>query len=344
MSLTASAARTADRVAKRFGYRVFPDWALHSRQIDEIDSLDKSEAPPTVRGEGSDYLRRDNPRLLELRKLYESLDEALRTPLVWTEAYASQSNLTLFRGDSNWVYQQSSPQRVRSSLLAAYYILSNDRLGLMDKLSEDGAFGAITFEAAGRKVSRDLLDSILEIDFLDRHLHIGSRSGFAILDIGAGYGRLAHRVLTAFPALANYLCTDAVPESSFVCEYYLRFRGLGNRFKLVPPTEIKQAFQSTKVELAINIHSFSECKLNAVKWWLDRIASHGVRYFLIIPNGNDHGGQLLQNNIGEDMLPIIERSGYRLLVREPKYADPEVQKFAQSPTCFWLFERDSDVV
>ena len=46
-----------------------------------------------------------------------------------------------------------------------------------------------------------------------------------MLDIGAGYGRLAHRMSAAFPQLEDYCCVDAVPESTFLSEYYLRHRG-----------------------------------------------------------------------------------------------------------------------
>ncbi|MGA9063649.1 MAG: putative sugar O-methyltransferase [Terracidiphilus sp.] len=340
MTLIAPVGRLFDRAARRVGYRVFPDWVLHPSQVAEIDSIGKSDTAEAVPGADLDELRRDNPRLLELKNLYANLDETLRTPLVWTQEAASSPALTRFRGHNMWIFQQGDPHLdQRAYLLAAYYILANDRLGLMDKLAEDGAFGAITFQVAGRRVSRDLLDSILEIDFLDRHLHIAARPDFTILDIGAGYGRLAHRMLTAFPSLTRYLCTDAIPESTFVCEYYLQFRGLDSKSRAVTPLEIDKTLAVINVDLALNIHSFSECTLNAVQWWLDRLAAHEVRYFMIVPNTGNHGGQLLVNNVGADMLPVIERSGYRLIAREPKYRDPDVQKLALSPTWYWLFER-----
>jgi 2-polyprenyl-3-methyl-5-hydroxy-6-metoxy-1,4-benzoquinol methylase len=66
-------------------------------------------------------------------------------------------------------------------------------------LEEDDDFGAEVFDFHGKVVSRDLLDSIIEINFLDRHLGFSSRRAVNVLDIGAGYGRLAHRMATAFP-------------------------------------------------------------------------------------------------------------------------------------------------
>jgi hypothetical protein len=57
--------------------------------------------------------------------------------------------------------------------------------------------------------------SFFELYFLDNHLDIASRENVCILDIGAGYGRLAHRTVTALPNV-RYLCTDAVAVSTFI--------------------------------------------------------------------------------------------------------------------------------
>jgi putative sugar O-methyltransferase len=132
----------------------------------------------------------------------------------------------------------------------------------MERLDEDGLFGAYTFDFNGEKlVSRDLLDSILEINFLDRHLGLARREGFNLLDVGAGYGRLAHRLATAFPGTMRIYCTDAVSESTFLCEYYLRFRGLADRTEVVPLDEIEARLRTVRIDVATNIHSFSECPM-----------------------------------------------------------------------------------
>jgi len=328
-----------DRVARRFGYRVFPEWVLHPSQVEEIDSSEESAVVSAVSEEARTYLRRDHFRLDELRRLYAGLAEEVRTPLVWTEKFAAEAPLEYFRGDSMWVHQRGDAYlQERAYLLTTYYLLVNDHLHLLDKLTEDGAFGAVTFEVAGRRVSRDLLDSILEIGFLDRNLKIAANPELSILDVGAGYGRLAHRMLTAFPSLRRYRCTDVIPESSFVCEYYLKFRGHEGRFQVTPSTQIDDALRNDTTDLALNIHSFSECTLDAVNWWLERLARHGVRYLMIVPNAGNHGGQLLRNNVGQDMLPVVQRNGYGLIARESKFADPEVQKFGLNPTWYWLFE------
>jgi len=43
-------------------------------------------------------------------------------------------------------------------------------------------------------------------------------------------------------------------------------------------------------------------------------------------------------NDGHEILPIVARHGYELMVTEPKYLDPIVQKYALNPTFYYLFE------
>ena len=86
--------------------------------------------------------------------MYAALDEAVKAPLVWTEKFATTPDLgENFRGDNMWINQRDDRHlHERAYLLTAYYVLATDHLGLMEKLTEDGAFGAVTFEMAGRLV------------------------------------------------------------------------------------------------------------------------------------------------------------------------------------------------
>jgi len=212
-----------------------------------------------------------------------------------------------------------------------------DRLGLLDRLIEDENFGNFAFSIAGRQISRDLLDSIAEIYFLDRHLGLSSRVGFRVLDVGAGYGRLAHRMTSALGGVERYYCTDAVAVSTFVSEYYLRFRG-AEKAVVVPLDEIEAELRSQPVDLAINIHSFSQCRMEAIEWWIRLLSRHRVRNLMIIPNRSSSGGERLLTNDGQDFLPLLEQYGYRTIVKEPKYLDPVVQEFGLLPTWHHLLE------
>ena len=184
-----------------------------------------------------------------------------------------------------------------------------ERLGLLDRLDEDGLFGVHTFTIDGRRVSRDLLDSALELAFLERHLGISRGPVRTILDIGAGYGRLAHRAATAFPETVRYLCTDAIPTSTFLCEYYLGFRGLtgGDRAsaRVVPLHELESAIRPGEVDIAVNIHSFSECPPAAIEGWLGFLAGNRVAHLMIVPNAMAGDGVTMLTNAGLDFTRIV---------------------------------------
>ena len=187
-------------------------------------------------------------------------------------------------------------------------------------------------------VSRDLLDSLIEIYFLEKHLKLSSLDRPTLLDIGAGYGRLAHRVVEGLPNVGQY------PVYRRRGGFDVRLGLLpalqeGEQSLVIPLDEIETRLTSQKVDIAINIHSFSECQISAIDWWLALLSRVGVRYLFIVPNtaGGSDGQALLTNDL-KDFMPLIEKRGYRLIAREPKFRDPVVQTYGINPTYHHLFE------
>lgn len=286
------------------------------------------------------YLKPDNPRLINLKQRYSMFHADVTTPSVWRDVHVSAEDVAYFRGDNAWVWQvRGKNSNVLAYAISFYYLKSVDRLGLLDRLTEDENFGSFVFSIAGHQVSRDLLDSIAEIYFLDRNLGLGSReAGFRVLDIGAGYGRLAHRMVNALSCVERYYCTDAVAVSTFVSDYYLRFRG-ADKAVVIPLDEIENELCGHPVDLAINIHSFSECRMQAIEWWIRFLRRHRVRNLMIVPNPTSGSGErLLLTNDGQDFGPLLEQYGYRTVVKEPKYLDPVVQEFGLYPSWYHLLE------
>jgi hypothetical protein len=285
------------------------------------------------------YLCPDHPRLRELQRRYAGFNKEVTGPLLWQEGHVSPDDLLCFRGDNAYVWQmQGTNMNMPAYALTTYYLKSIDTMGLLERLDEDNCFGCITLNVFNKKVSRDLLDSITEIYFLEKHLHLSTLDSPVILDIGAGYGRLAHRMVQAYPAIQTYICTDAVAVSSFISEFYLRFRTLEDRAKVVPLDEIQRAMEKQRIDVAVNIHSFSECSIPAIEWWLSLLNKHRVSYLMIVPNPLDHGGEQLLTNDRKDICKIVQKHGYHLIAREPKFRDPIIQKYAIMPTYYYLFK------
>lgn len=276
----------------------------------------------------------DAARLQELRERYARFDSPVAVHSIWAARGADENladiglagvDLTRFRASSSYVWNYYAGNEDVARL--QYYVFgqavkATDAAGLLQALDEDGAFGCPTyvFKDLGR-VSRDLLDSVAEINFLERHLGILGHPDLHVLDIGAGYGRMAHRILEAKSDVASYTCVDAIPESTFLCEYYLKNRGLLDRATVVPIDEVEQALEGKAYDLALNIHSFSECTYAAIEWWLRRVRQLAVPHVMIIPNEEGEFVSTESDGARRDYLPLLEELGYQLIADEPLLDD-----------------------
>ena len=144
--------------------------------------------------------------------------------------------------------------------------------------TEDAAFGCQLYEG----VSRDLLDSFTEIDFLEKCLGADFLRLASVLDIGAGYGRFAHRYCSIYPG-AYVKCTDTIEVSRRICERYLRYRGV-SMAAVTEPERLDPVY-----DLAVNIHSWSECSMDEVCWWLDWLKKANTPRIFIVPHNPTFG-------------------------------------------------------
>lgn len=335
---------------KAFGLvdvRLFRRSALSEYLTHQERYLKPSFAHAPLPEEAARYLRPSNPRLRELRERYRALNHPATNHSLWTDQFVNsyRFNMQYFRGDNVyvWQYRKMASQAELKFLLHAYYIEKIDSMGLLEKSREDDLFGAYTFDHNGeRLVSRDLLDSIGEIYFLERHLQISQRKGLRILDIGAGYGRLAHRMVEVLPNIAAYYCVDAVPESTFLSEFYLRFRGVADKAKAVPLYDLDDTLESSTIDIAVNIHSFSECTLSSITWWLETLRKNAVKYLMIVPHVADEFTSREKDGAHLDFLPMLKANGYQLTARDPIYLDSSLQEhISTSPVFHYLFELKS---
>lgn len=221
---------------------------------------------------------------------------------LWPDRHASTIDVDRFRAHDQYLEQSAS---------YPYHELTRwarrTRPDWLDAMTEDGAFGCTTVTSAeGKTVSRDLLDSIAELDFLERN--VPGLATCRVLDIGAGYGRLAHRMTTAFRGV-HVTCTDAIDVSLQCCVKYLAHRDL-TRAHVTHPDVLND---SGVHDLAMNVHSWSECSLDEVRGWLDWITPRIPR-LAIIPHtptfgtwSDDRGG-----GNGPSYLPELEARGWRI--------------------------------
>ena len=195
------------------------------------------------------------------------------------------------------------------------------------KCGEDGAYGCVTRNVHGVTVSRDLLDSVLEIHYLRTAL---GNAWFSepkiVLDIGAGYGRLVHRMYQLFPRIFMF-ATDEIPVSLDVARTYLKSRGLAD-WVLERPL-----IGNARFNLAINVHSWSECTLDEISTWLEMLARLNVPRLFIVPHTPDMGSWApgVKPGEGPSYRELLAQHGYLV---ESHWSGPPC-----NPRRYYLFAR-----
>ena len=214
----------------------------------------------------------------------------------WQNGHERNINEDKFRGHEQYLGQHGYPHRA-----VVDYLKSVGLADWISKLSEDDAFDNPVEIVDGLTVSRDLLDSILEIDFM---LRAGGLPCGTILDIGAGYGRLAYRITQSFESTSVY-CVDAISISQRVCAKYLAYRGATRAFVGERPVH---------ADLAINVFSWGECALDEVRGWLDVLEEMQVPRLFHIPHTLSFGSNSSERGSGngESYRPDLESRGWKL--------------------------------
>ena len=283
-----------------------------------------------------------NPRLRALRESYARVNLPVTTHSRWAEDVVDWLvDLRRFRGDTLFVWHFRELPRLTALkyFIYAEYVRAHDPALLLERLGEDGAFGCWSFDVHGRgRYSRDLLDSVTQIYFLNRHLGILERPSLRVLDIGAGYGRLAHRMTQAVPNLVDYCCVDAVPEGTFLCEYYLDYRGVRPPARVVALDRLDTELEAGAFDLAVNIHSFSECPYAAIAWWIELLRRLRVPKVMIVPNDQDRLLSVEPDGSRRDFTTLLADAGYRRSAIEPSIADQAVTDLTWFDFRFLLFE------
>jgi hypothetical protein len=289
-----------------------------------------------------EHLRSDHPRLLDLRERYARYSSNFQHTQWSPDVLAHELDLKSFRADNAYNWQVRGNVQEIQYLLTAYYAREIDSLHIFGGLFEDDYFGAHTFDFNGtHRVSRDLLDSVIQINFLHRHTNLGSIPGGTILDIGAGYGRLPWRLSRALPNLANIWCTDGVAESTFLCEYYLNFRRVDERVRVFPLDEVAEQIRGRHIDVVTNVQSFTECTSEAIAWWMKTLDTATVDYLFIVPNTPDELLSMDTDGVRRNFQPLIEAHGFRLVAKEFAYQGaPAVQQHGvYGGLKYWLFGR-----
>jgi hypothetical protein len=143
---------------------------------------------------------------------------------------------------------------------------------------------------------------------------------------------------TVVPGLTDYCCVDAIAESTFLSEYYLAYRECPNT-RVLAMDEVLAA-PRPRFDLAANIHSFSECTLEAVEWWVQLLRDWRVPLLFIVPNEPEGILSREVDNRRLDLLPVFDAAGYRLIASEAAIDEAATRELLRVTDQFHLFALD----
>lgn len=172
-------------------------------------------------------------------------------------------------------------------LLLWEYVKKIDNHHYLDKLAEPMEGNPILVTNNGKSMSQDLANSIIEYYSINEHLPFQQVS--TVLEIGSGYGRNAHVILSLNPK-AKIVLVDILPA------LYIAQRYLSSVFKnhkifrakaFSSYEEVKNEMEAASIvfllphqlalmpdkhfDLSMNISSLAEMNMDQIKWYFTQI-------------------------------------------------------------------------
>jgi len=189
-------------------------------------------------------------------------------------------NINNFRTNGNAASRISTSYNLKThSMLFFKTILHNmaktltlDEKESLNRVKNRNLGNPLTIEyETGLFVDIDYLQGIKEISFLKEILNSCSN----ILEIGAGYGRTVHIILSLFKNINYYTIIDLKPMLNLAREYLSSVLNFENfqKIKFLPIENIN-TLNDKRFDLTININSLQEMQFNTAKNYLDFIDKH----------------------------------------------------------------------
>jgi hypothetical protein len=254
------------------------------------------------------------------------------SPTVWNQcdSYINESFNMNFRGENAYVWQERLGDN-RDTYQEYYKIVKSiDEDNLLSRTYEDGSYGCKSYDYDNIKISRDLLDSVIEIYFLKSFFK--NLEELVLLEIGGGYGRLCKRYLDCFPE-SKYYITDAIPQSTYYSNVYLNDKDC-----IIKLYDIDETMKKIKIDIAVNIHSFPECNIKDIEWWIRLMDANKVRYIFYVPNNPASHPMYIPTNNGESILSIFNKYDYTVKYYRDIYKELDIKYSYSVP--FFILENE----
>ena len=206
----------------------------------------------------------------------------------------SEHNIDSFRTIDNinsrlasWDPKESSTRYYKTLLLNFAMSLDKTagRIGtnlddLLSEISNQNLGSPVTINFNGLDVSLDYLLCVEEYLFINSKIN----NVTSVLEIGAGFGRTCHFILSVCSKIKNYTICD-LPETLNLSKYYLKKVLDEQTYKKIQFLKNSDIGNCTKADLSININSFQEMESSVIINYLEHIAKISQLFFTKNPTG-----------------------------------------------------------
>jgi putative sugar O-methyltransferase len=201
-----------------------------------------------------------------------------------------------------------------------------------------------TVRYGGETVCMDYLQAVLELDFIAEHVDL---DGMTVLEIGAGYGRTAHTLLSNHD-IREYHVID-LENSLVLAREYLRTvldPEQMAKIRFIPVEEVDSLPRDVQFDLCINIDSFAEMDPDTVRNYLAFIGGRCGCFYTKNPVGKYLDKSLDGHSQGDEVVAYALRTGPLrdvIDVHDSQAVEAQASKFvsAYRPADGWRCVADS---
>ncbi|MBL4657162.1 MAG: putative sugar O-methyltransferase [Flavobacteriales bacterium] len=181
-----------------------------------------------------------------------------------------------------WNPQTNGVRYLKALIYNLSASLSEDNWDRLQKTKNRDFGNPLTVNFKGYDICLDYLQAVHELEFINENINL---TGKTILEIGAGYGRTCHTILSNHD-IKRYFIIDLDNCLLLAKKYLEQVLDNTNYLKIhfISITDIDR-IQDNKFDLAFNIDSLAEMEEEVVKYYLEYIANNCSAFYVKNPVG-----------------------------------------------------------
>jgi putative sugar O-methyltransferase len=185
--------------------------------------------------------------------------------------------------------------------------LSSDNWSRLRQVRNREVGNPVAVKYNGELVCMDYLQAVFEMEFLTKNINLG---GLSILEIGAGYGRTCHTVISNHDVVAYYIID--LENSLDVAKRYLSVvldKDQFSKIHFIMVDDVDKLVSVTHFDLCINIDSFAEMKAETVKYYFDLVDAQCRYFYVKNPVGKYLDKSLDAHSQGNEVVELALKTG-----------------------------------